>query len=225
MLIQTPVTIPNPVYDALFRYLMEDMKSAKIIISTLLGKEVLDISFTPQSHALKEERKEIETASGVRVIHLDFSALVKMEDGITRSVIIEMQKADAHFNDIFRFKTYIMENFSQKKIEEKIRRKTKQVVKKELPILLIPIFFLNFCIENEVEALVIQTNREHINFFNGAKIMKHNDFLDHLTYDMLTIQLPYITKVSPKEYSSSPEKTKVFELLQIFNQGFFKRRG
>jgi hypothetical protein len=33
-------TIPNPLYDVVFRFMMEDAERAKIVLSTILGQEI-----------------------------------------------------------------------------------------------------------------------------------------------------------------------------------------
>ena len=35
--------IANPIYDAVFKFLMEDKKVAKILLSALLKKEIIDL--------------------------------------------------------------------------------------------------------------------------------------------------------------------------------------
>ena len=37
------IHIANPIYDSVFKYLMEDERIAKIILSALLKKEVVDV--------------------------------------------------------------------------------------------------------------------------------------------------------------------------------------
>ena len=44
------IIISNPIYDEVFRYLLEDIKSATIIISTLLNQTI--ISLKPLSNDL-----------------------------------------------------------------------------------------------------------------------------------------------------------------------------
>jgi hypothetical protein len=34
------IVIPNPLYDVVFRYLMEDIESAKIVLSMLIGQNI-----------------------------------------------------------------------------------------------------------------------------------------------------------------------------------------
>ncbi len=47
--------IANPIYDTVFKYLMEDLEIAKLIISTIIGEEIEVIEFLPQEsvHVIK----------------------------------------------------------------------------------------------------------------------------------------------------------------------------
>ncbi len=48
---ETPVKIPNPLYDVVFRYLMEDERVARLMLSAILGEtvETLEFQSTEQS--------------------------------------------------------------------------------------------------------------------------------------------------------------------------------
>ena len=98
------VIIPNPLYDVVFRYLMEDYESAKIILSTLLGVKILNLEFEPHTHA--EKVTDSATEKEIRLFHLDFNATIINEQGEEELVMIELQKAYIK-SDIFRFKRYI----------------------------------------------------------------------------------------------------------------------
>lgn len=37
--------IANPIYDAVFKYLMEDSQIAKLLISSIIGEKVLSLDF------------------------------------------------------------------------------------------------------------------------------------------------------------------------------------
>ena len=71
--------IPNPLYDVVFRYLMEDYESAKLILSTLLGVEILELHFEPQTHAEKITDPSVNRE--IRLFHLDFSATIRTDTG------------------------------------------------------------------------------------------------------------------------------------------------
>lgn len=44
------VTIANPIYDIVFKYLLEDERIARIILSALLKKEVLSVETQRKLH-------------------------------------------------------------------------------------------------------------------------------------------------------------------------------
>ena len=88
-----PMRIANPIYDSVFKHLMENLEIARGLIARLLGVEILDL--TPQPHEVTERQ-----AAGVgdaqalmRVYRIDFSATMKQADGREHRVLIELQKA------------------------------------------------------------------------------------------------------------------------------------
>ncbi len=80
---ETPVNeyivIPNPLYDVVFKYLMEDNESAKILISTLINENITKLVFEPISHA--EKVKNTENEQEIKLFHLDFR-LIAPKNGV-----------------------------------------------------------------------------------------------------------------------------------------------
>ena len=183
------IIIPNPIYDVVFRYLMEDPDSAIIVISTLINEKIKKIQLEPITHAEKKEfQPEIEiqdpkTKDDVRLFHLDFTATVELPDGSEELIMIELQKASEP-DDIFRFKRYISRNFQKKQEKEITDPKTQAIENVNKPIRLIPIFILNFRIENEINDVLIRTNRLKTGIFKNKTLQKSNEFIDNLIYDM-----------------------------------------
>ena len=64
--------IANPIYDVVFKYLLEDKKVAKLLLSAILEKEVIDIEFLPQEYTTNLEEKSIT------IYRLDFKAKIKI---------------------------------------------------------------------------------------------------------------------------------------------------
>ena len=52
------VIIANPIYDVVFRYLMDDNKIAKLMISKIIGEEIVELDFQPTEHISKTKRKK-----------------------------------------------------------------------------------------------------------------------------------------------------------------------
>ena len=209
------IIIPNPVYDVIFKYLMEDKESAKIILSTLLNEKIIELEFKPLSHS--ETVKDPDSKQLVRLFHLDFIATIELSNGETEMVMIELQKSNKT-SDIFRFKEYIMRNFQEKKKIDFFSKKENKITKIDYPIRLIPIFILNFRIENEVQDVIITSNHQKKAFFKDKILKESNEFIDHLTYNMMVIQLPYLSKLEPADYENDEHKKKVYALLKLFEQ-------
>ena len=215
------IIIPNPIYDVVFRYLMEDPESATIVLSTLINEKITKLHLEPQTHAKKNatpiQVKDPSTKDDIRLFHLDFTATVELPDGTEELIMIELQKATQP-DDIFRFKRYISNNFLKKQEREIIHPTTQAVTTVKKPIRLIPIFILNFRIENEINDLLIRTNRVKEGVFKNKQLKKTNEFIDNLTYDLLVVQLPNLGNITESDYENDEYKKKLFSLLKIFDQ-------
>ncbi|NJL74794.1 MAG: hypothetical protein HC892_06910 [Saprospiraceae bacterium] len=217
------IIIPNPIYDVVFRYLMEDIDSAIIVISTLLNVKIKRLHLEPLTHAEKKPKpivssiKEPNTKDDIQLFHLDFTAVIELPDGSDELIMIEVQKASEP-EDIFRFKRYISKNFQKKQSREIINPNTQAIETIDMPLRLVPIFILNFRIENEIDDLLIKTNHFKQGVFRNRNLEKHNEFIDNLTYDILVVQLPNLHKISPSEYEGDEYKTKLYALLKLFDQ-------
>ncbi len=80
--------IANPIYDVVFKSLMEDVEIAKGLISTLTGLDVVELNARPREAVIP-----VKTDFSVTIYRLDYVALVRDEDGTQRRVLIEVQKA------------------------------------------------------------------------------------------------------------------------------------
>jgi len=97
------VAIANPIYDVVFKYMMEDNAVARLLVSSIIGEEVVSLDFKPQERT-KDVKKEDDDSS-LTVFRLDFSAKIKTPDGY-KLIIIELQKASLP-TDIKRFRLYL----------------------------------------------------------------------------------------------------------------------
>jgi len=217
------ILIPNPIYDVVFRYLMEDPDSAMIVISTLINEKIKKLHLEPITHSEKNENQtkiEIQdpkTKDDIYLFHLDFTAIIELPDGSEEMIMIQLQKASEP-EDIFRFKRYISKNFQRQQEIEITNPKTQAIETVDKPIRLIPIFILNFRIENEVNDLLIKTNRIKTGIFKNKNLQKHNEFIDNLTYDMWVVQLPNLQNIVEDDYKNDEYKQKLYSLLKLFDQ-------
>ena len=101
--------IANPIYDVVFKYMMEDNVVAKIVVSSIIGEEILELEPKPQERT-REKLQIGSDNTSLTVYRLDFSAKIKVPDG-QKLVHIEMQKAGLP-TDIPRFRHYLGEQFT-----------------------------------------------------------------------------------------------------------------
>jgi len=91
--------------------MMEDNAVAKIVVSSIIGEEVIELYPKPQEHTReKDKEKNKGEIPNLTIYRLDFSAKIKLSDGQYKVIVIEMQKADLP-TDIMRFRRYLGEQY------------------------------------------------------------------------------------------------------------------
>ena len=103
------VQIANPIYDVVFKYMMEDNAVAKLLVSSIIKEEVISLEPKPQEYTT-EINTLFDDKSSLTVYRLDFSAKIKTPEG-HKLIIIEMQKASVPA-DVKRFRTYLGKQYS-----------------------------------------------------------------------------------------------------------------
>ena len=194
--------IANPIYDVVFKYLLEDKEIARGLLSTIIGEEIEELTVQPQEMAIRK----IQTEEVIRIIRLDFKANIKTTTGEKKVVLIELQKARKLF-DIMRFREYLAENY--KKGEEIVTDKGETEIN---PLPIITIYFLGFKLDFLTTA-VIKVNRTYTDANTGLPIenAQKEAFLENLTHDSYTIQIPFL---------DNEVKTALQKVLRVFNQKF-----
>uniref|UniRef100_UPI004056BE44 hypothetical protein n=1 Tax=Candidatus Electrothrix sp. TaxID=2170559 RepID=UPI004056BE44 len=189
--------IANPIYDVVFKYLMEDRESAILLLSELIGEEITELAFHPQ-----EKTAEITGKNRcLSVYRIDFAAKIRMRTGGYKKVVIEIQKAKFS-SDIIRFRRYLGEQYRSGDnvyIDE-------NGAKKALPI--ISIYFLGHRLKNTNRA-VIKMKRAYYDGISGEKLKDREEFIESLTHDSVVVQIPRLRQ---------PYRNDLEELLGIFDQ-------
>jgi len=186
--------IANPIYDVVFKRMMENERVAKFFIGTLLNQIIETIEVKPQEFTYTDE------LAGLAVFRLDFIATIKTESGELKKVLIEIQKAKNQI-DLMRFRNYLAEQY-----------KKEDVVNNQKTILPITtIYILGFKLP-EIESACIKVERNYKDLINNTVIDKKNDFIEKLTHDSFIVQVDRITN----SYSTKLEK-----LLSVFEQQHF----
>ena len=186
--------IANPIYDVVFKYLMEDLEIARLFLSRIIGEDIVEVKLQPQEHTSRSERFEIIN------FRLDFKAIIKTKEGIHKKVLIELQKGKTA-GDIMRFRKYLGDNYRK---EDMVQEPDPNA----LPI--ITIYFLGFRLKN-IETSILKVNREYLDLITGETLHKKEAFIEQLTHDCFVIQIPRLKK---------EVRTELERLFKVFNQAY-----
>lgn len=186
--------IANPIYDVVFKRMMENERVAKFFVGTMLNQTVSSITVKPQEFTYTNE------LAGIAVFRLDFVAIIKTEEGEDKKILIEIQKAKNEV-DLMRFWNYLAEQYKK---EENVEGE-----KVALPIT--TIYILGFKLYN-IESACIHVERQYRDMIEDRVIGERNEFIEKLTHDSYVVQVKRITN----RYQSRLDK-----LLSVFEQDHF----
>lgn len=189
--------IANPIYDSVFKYLMDDNKVARLLLSAIIGEEIVSLNYTS-----KDFRSDV--TSTILVLEIDFAAKIRSADGTERLVIIEIQKAKMA-TDIMRFRRYLGEQYASSKNVYAVSE-PEAAYGKPLPIL--SIYFLGYELAH-INAPVIKVQREYYDLSSGNKIKERDEFIESLTHDSFIIQIPALKQKRQNE---------LLQVLSVFDQ-------
>ncbi|MBU0487248.1 MAG: hypothetical protein KKD31_04765 [Bacteroidetes bacterium] len=199
--------IANPIYDAVFKYLMEDSKIARLLISGIIGENVILLDPKPQEYTIERKRKtgsESTDLSYTTVYKLDYTATIQTPDGTKKRVVIEVQKARLH-TEIMRFREYLGGQYANPENVYEVRE-PEATYKKAMPI--ISIYFLGQRL-NSTKAPVLKVARQYVDVINNIVLTEKEEFIESLTHDAFVIQIPYL---------KTRRKNELLRLLSVFDQ-------
>jgi len=191
--------IINPLYDKAFKYLMENNKLAKKVLSVILDVEIEELTLGHQETVFPDLKRSLT------LFRLDFTAIIKEADGSLKKVLIELQKSK-YSTDIQRFRNYLGANYMSKNdciVEEK-----REHYATTLPIITIYILGYNL---DDLPYMAVKVDRHVINSVNKEKIEVKSFFIEHLTHQSHIIQI----KRLPEKRQSRLE-----QFLVLFNQAW-----
>ena len=178
--------IANPIYDAVFKHLMEDLEIAGGLIGRLLGVKVISLTPLPQEVTDRKAASLATNDWNLRLFRLDFAAEVEWIPGQPHKVLIELQKALAA-EAVSRFRNYLGKHYARPpKKSEDLSQKSEN-----LPI--IAIYFLGFTLSPDIPK-VVRVQRRYLNAVTQEPLpaQVRDGFLEQLTHDAVAVQIPLL---------------------------------
>ena len=172
------VYVANPLYDAVFKYLMEDDRIAKTILTALLKKKVIDVKIRRNEYANLTRRESIS------MFRIDFAATVLDEDNQPHLMLIELQKTWLP-TETLRFRRYLALQYNN---EENMLKEEHE----KYAIPMVAIYLLGHCI-GKIEEPVIYVNH-HAYTYDGKKVEEGipDPFVESLQHDSIIVQIPLL---------------------------------
>ncbi len=190
--------IANPIYDVVFKYLLEDIEIARELLSIILEEEIISIELKPQETATES------AASSVHILRFDFKAVIKTNTGEFKKILIELQKAKQVF-DVMRFRRYLGDNYKK---EDDVFAEKGNIEKRPLPI--VTIYFLGFSLDN-FDNPIVKINREYRDVTTKEVINVKEGFIELLTHDAYIIQIKQL---------KGKTRTTLERVLQVFSPAY-----
>ena len=172
------VYVANPLYDAVFKYLMEDDRIAKTILAALLKKKVIDVKIRRNEYANLTRRESIS------MFRIDFAATVLDEDNQPHLMLIELQKTCLP-TETLRFRRYLALQYNN---EENMLKEEHE----KYAIPMVAIYLLGHCV-GKIEEPVIYVNHHAYNY-DGKKVEEGipDPFVESLQHDSIIVQIPLL---------------------------------
>ena len=166
------MTIANPIYDIVFKYLMEDERVARTILSALLKRNVVAVQMRP--HEYSDDQHEL-----LSVYRIDFGATIRHGDGSEELILIELQKTWLE-TETLRFRQYLGVHYSNPKNMREDGN--------ALPM--VSVYLLGHKV-GEIEEPVLYVRHRSYDYDDRlvTKGLPH-PFIDSLTHDSIIVQIP-----------------------------------
>ena len=185
--------IANPIYDAAFKYLMDEPRVAKTLIAAVLKIDKKDIlELTPDRNEISIYKQD-----DIRACRLDFTVRIKTKSG-EKAIYIELQKAWSR-NEMQRFRSYLAAQYDR----------ASNVGDDNYPLPILSIYIIGETVDHLSDAVTYITR--HYYNQEGIEINKEcpSWFVECLSHDMVVIQVPKI--------KARPDST-LDNLLTFFDQ-------
>lgn len=183
--------VANPIYDSVFKYLMEDDRVARTILSALLKKEVLSVEMRPHeySNTVKEP---------ISMFRIDFAARVRQSDGTVQQTLIELQKSWVP-SEVLRFRQYLGVQYESER----------NVTADGYGLPMVAVYLLGHKV-GDIDEPVVYVHHEPLDY-DGNLVTKGmpDPFVSSLTHDSIIVQIPHL---------SGKIKNRLDQVLSVFNQ-------
>ena len=174
------IHVANPIYDSVFKYIMEDERIAKTMLSALLKKEVVHVTVRPHEYSNT-------TRDTLSMFRIDFAATVREREGDVekdRVVLIELQKTWLN-TETLRFRQYLGAQYSNK-------NNIREADEKGFAYPMVAVYLLGHRVGN-INEPIVYVNHDVFDY-NGNIVKEGSEepFVESLTHNSIIVQIPLL---------------------------------
>ncbi len=198
------ITIANPIYDVVFKYLMDDERVARIILSALLKKNIVKVEMRPHEYAGDKN-------ASIALYRIDFGATVLNADGTEHLILIELQKTWLE-TETLRFRQYLGLQYENP-------RNMKEESRGAYALPMVAVYLLGHRV-GDIEEPVVYIQHE-VSDYDGRPVTKGvpDPFIDSLTHESIIVQIPLLRgRLKETDKTHREGKSRLDMLLSIFDQ-------
>jgi len=163
--------IANPIYDVVFKYLMEDERIARTILSALLKRDVVRVEVRPHEYS-NDERDSLS------VFRIDFGATVRDDDGSEKLILVELQKTWVE-TETLRFRQYLG-----------VQYRSPRNMRDDNALPMVAVYLLGHKV-GDIEEPVLYVNHECYDYDgNHVESGLPDPFIESLTHNSIIVQIP-----------------------------------
>ena len=167
------INIANPIYDVVFKFLLEDIRIAKTILSALLKKEVVEVVSRRQEYSNA-------TRNNISMFRIDFGATVRESDGSLKLIHIELQKTWVE-TETLRFRQYLGAHYAN----------VENIVGDDgYAIPMVTVYLLGHRVGDIEEPILYVSHKAYD--YDGNEVTKGmpDPFVESLSHDSIIVQIP-----------------------------------
>lgn len=189
------ISVANPIYDSVFKYLMEDERIARTLISALLQREVKSVEVRKHEYTNGSRDK-------ISMFRIDFGAEVRQDDGSFKLVLIELQKTWLE-TETLRFRQYLGTQYAN---PDNI---SKEDNKDGFGIPMVTVYLLGHRV-GDIEEPILYVRHKSFDYYGNIVTKGIPDpFVESLIHDSIIVQIPLLR---------GQKNNRLEEVLSVFDQ-------
>ena len=181
--------IASPLYDVVFKFLLEELAVARLFFSALIGVELVNLEPMPQELAVEASgsMRMLGSEKRLSIYRLDYAARALDKTGKTYLLLAEIQREKIQLQAM-RFRKYLGKQYLNSHHSVLVRAPNGRYIDAGIPIL--PIYILGQCLPGFEKVPVMGVKSVLEDRQSARQLPGTNHFIESLFHKGLIVQTP-----------------------------------